>query len=540
MIQISNYTHDPYAGSALYQPISSGLSPGAPASALVEFGAGYGAQPYANYEPSGAGQSFASLVDYEAARYSASDAQSSSASTAAVREDASYTSTEREVAVYHDSQLEALPSQNVSNETQSPSNAESVGQGAMPQNSSRLISDGKKTDASTGKVSVSPQLDRMPGAVAGHAASGAELRNGKILANAHQKVSANEGEMQKTAKQTSRVRTQEGLSQDNATAHVASRGLPTKAETQQAQLASAAGQASEGLGVDAKKGKVSLSGLQHRLEREDSQGAGAAKGGKVLAMAGLAAEASQIRQPRAQELRQRTSLQEGESRSEGSKNLSKREQRMRIEVIDQRARSQTQGAETAAGVRQPEGSVAEMAVHLRGDGASAELGQGVARNVSAANPSAGSMSDHLAKDLREVYNTDIVRQAQIILKNDTTGLIRMTLHPETLGNVKIKLNLTDNKIAGTIVVESDEALKAFAKEMKSLEQAFLDGGFDGASLDLSVDPDASGNDGRQQQNGGDKTPFFSHSFAANGYDDASLDISEFQDMLSEISVNVLV
>jgi hypothetical protein len=58
--------------------------------------------------------------------------------------------------------------------------------------------------------------------------------------------------------------------------------------------------------------------------------------------------------------------------------------------------------------------------------------------------------------------------------------------------------MAENKITGHIIVESEEALRAFEREVHSLEQAFLDSGFDGAALDFSL---AQGRDntGRQQE-----------------------------------------
>jgi flagellar hook-length control protein FliK len=101
----------------------------------------------------------------------------------------------------------------------------------------------------------------------------------------------------------------------------------------------------------------------------------------------------------------------------------------------------------------------------------------------------------LARELHQSFNNDIVRHASVILRENNEGLIRLALKPESLGNVKIQLELADNKIIGHIVVESEEALRAFEKEVSSLEKAFRDSGFDGASLQMSLASDG----GEQQQ-----------------------------------------
>jgi flagellar hook-length control protein FliK len=90
-----------------------------------------------------------------------------------------------------------------------------------------------------------------------------------------------------------------------------------------------------------------------------------------------------------------------------------------------------------------------------------------------------------------------------------------------LGNVKIQLEMTENKITGHIIVETNEALRAFEREIHSLEQAFRDSGFAGADLDTAL---ASGNEGSgadQQWRGGETEPFFSERFAASSYDAVS-------------------
>jgi hypothetical protein len=69
------------------------------------------------------------------------------------------------------------------------------------------------------------------------------------------------------------------------------------------------------------------------------------------------------------------------------------------------------------------------------------------------------------------------------------------LKPESLGNVKIRLEMAENKITGHITVESEEALRAFEKEITSLEKAFVESGFEGASLEMSL----AGNGGGAEQ-----------------------------------------
>jgi flagellar hook-length control protein FliK len=108
-----------------------------------------------------------------------------------------------------------------------------------------------------------------------------------------------------------------------------------------------------------------------------------------------------------------------------------------------------------------------------------------------------AMENLLARELHQNFNSDIVRHASAILRDGNEGIIKLALKPESLGNVKIRLEMAENKIIGHIVVESEEALRAFEKEISSLEKAFRDSGFDGASLEMSLASD--GGAGQQWQ-----------------------------------------
>jgi hypothetical protein len=130
-----------------------------------------------------------------------------------------------------------------------------------------------------------------------------------------------------------------------------------------------------------------------------------------------------------------------------------------------------------------------------------------------------SFEDFLARELHQNLNGDIVRHASVALRDGGEGTIRLALRPESLGNVKIRLEMADNKVTGHIVVESEAALRAFEREIASLEQAFRDSGFDGADLDMSL---ARGGGGMEQGWAGEEAgrPSTPERLAARRYDAA--------------------
>jgi flagellar hook-length control protein FliK len=125
-------------------------------------------------------------------------------------------------------------------------------------------------------------------------------------------------------------------------------------------------------------------------------------------------------------------------------------------------------------------------------------------------PQSKLFEDALARELRGDLSTDIIRDATVIARNGGEGTIRLSLRPASLGDVKIRLEMTENKITGHIVVESNEALRAFQKELPVLEKAFKDSGFNETNLEMSL---AWGNSA-EGWNFGSKDERFENDFSA--------------------------
>ncbi|MCL2801055.1 MAG: flagellar hook-length control protein FliK [Treponema sp.] len=170
--------------------------------------------------------------------------------------------------------------------------------------------------------------------------------------------------------------------------------------------------------------------------------------------------------------------------------------------------------EAAASRNMSSGSIQEVTLDLR----LPENGQGSLAQTTWEAKAGTAMESLLARELHQNFNGDIVRHASMILRNGGEGIIRIALHPETLGNVKIHLQMTENKITGIIVVDSEEALNAFRKEMSALEQAFKEAGFENASLDLSLSSD--GANANQQELDASALLNTAMRNAASGYDDS--------------------
>jgi flagellar hook-length control protein FliK len=176
----------------------------------------------------------------------------------------------------------------------------------------------------------------------------------------------------------------------------------------------------------------------------------------------------------------------------------------------------------------------EITVNLRGETRGASAGE---RDFGSFKAS-GTFENFLARELQQSLNGEIVRQAQVMLREGGEGTIRLSLKPEFLGKVKIHLEMTENKITGKIVVESGEALRAFEREMQALEQSFRSEGFDGANLSLEL---AEHKDPRSSEGGWQANSEKSLIRTASSKYDGSVDkVLYFGAAYSAKQINVLI
>jgi flagellar hook-length control protein FliK len=156
----------------------------------------------------------------------------------------------------------------------------------------------------------------------------------------------------------------------------------------------------------------------------------------------------------------------------------------------------------AASFTSHRGTESEILVDLKLNGGNPQ-NSAPAEAAGGAPSGAPSFESALAREIEGNLGYNILREAQIIARSGGEGTIKLSLKPETLGNVKIRLEMAENKITGRILVESPEALRAFSRELPVLEQSFRDSGFNGASLELSLAQEGAGGQESGGQNGGD-------------------------------------
>jgi len=101
--------------------------------------------------------------------------------------------------------------------------------------------------------------------------------------------------------------------------------------------------------------------------------------------------------------------------------------------------------------------------------------------------------------LREMAGTELVRASTMVLR-DGGGEIRLVLKPESLGSVRVRMNLVDNHIEGRIIVDSAAVKHVFDGSVDTLRRALTAEGFQMGSLQVSVGgQDAQADQGRQDR-----------------------------------------
>ncbi len=124
--------------------------------------------------------------------------------------------------------------------------------------------------------------------------------------------------------------------------------------------------------------------------------------------------------------------------------------------------------------------------------------------------------------LREMAGSELARAAGIILRDGGSGEIRLVLKPESLGSVRVRLNLSDNVIDGKIFVDNPEVKHVLEGSIDSLTRALSADGFKTASLQVSV----SGNGGEDQRR--DRDPLaVARIETERGFADAVADMERF-------------
>ncbi|WP_028974876.1 flagellar hook-length control protein FliK [Spirochaeta cellobiosiphila] len=108
-------------------------------------------------------------------------------------------------------------------------------------------------------------------------------------------------------------------------------------------------------------------------------------------------------------------------------------------------------------------------------------GSGKKIEVSSSKQFATVLKDRLDKST----NNQIVDQAKFVLKDGNAGEIKLILKPESLGRVRIQIDMHEKNIVGKIFVENNIVKQVFEDNMSSLNRSFNSAGYQ-TSIDVEV------------------------------------------------------
>lgn len=91
-----------------------------------------------------------------------------------------------------------------------------------------------------------------------------------------------------------------------------------------------------------------------------------------------------------------------------------------------------------------------------------------------------------ASRLSDAVKSEMVKHSGIILRNGGSGEIHLVLKPESLGSVRVKLNLEDTHIVGKIIVDNNTVREIIRQNLGDLETALQEKGYESASLNVFV------------------------------------------------------
>src|SRR6056297_1722037 len=155
---------------------------------------------------------------------------------------------------------------------------------------------------------------------------------------------------------------------------------------------------------------------------------------------------------------------------------------------------------TGKGISNENGdSLQVMQVNLRGDA-------GQSSSAASAKSIGSGVRNELMQQLQDHLNKDIVKRSSILIRENGSGEIKLDLKPDNLGQVRIRITMENNNIAGKIFVENSNVKEAFDQNMQQLYRAFKEHGFENAALNVSVGDQGSEQRERNRSHGPQLSP----------------------------------
>jgi len=162
----------------------------------------------------------------------------------------------------------------------------------------------------------------------------------------------------------------------------------------------------------------------------------------------------------------------------------------KLVLIDLRASVKAEDQDPAAG-REQRNNALKTASPRKAEQEGGELALVLrARSETAAKPEAQAAQRQGGPDLQRAFLErtipEVVQRTQIILREGGEGEIRLVLKPESLGSVRVRLQIGDSHLEGRIIVENNSVKELFESGLDQLKTALKGEGFQTANLEVTV------------------------------------------------------
>jgi flagellar hook-length control protein FliK len=151
-----------------------------------------------------------------------------------------------------------------------------------------------------------------------------------------------------------------------------------------------------------------------------------------------------------------------------------------------------------------------------------------------AAPSMAPAAQTTLERLQDMTGSELLHATNLVLK-DGGGEIRLVLKPDSLGSVRVRMNLVDNVIEGKIIVDSSAVKQVVDGSIDALRRALTAEGFQMGSLQVSVGGQNADTGDRQEQ---EQQPPAIRRIAAQGFDRSIPGVENLS--LGDLLVNVFV
>ncbi len=168
-----------------------------------------------------------------------------------------------------------------------------------------------------------------------------------------------------------------------------------------------------------------------------------------------------------------------------------------IHVVDLRKRAADKSPDGTGSSQK----IAQASPAAKEPGALFMLQPGTLKDIEAPRkvaPASAAASQSGLERLREMAGSELLRASNLVLR-DGGGEIRLLLKPESLGSVRIRMNLVDNKVEGRIIVDTSAVKQVIDQSIDALSRALTAGGFQTSSLEVSVGGQNADNGRRMQE-----------------------------------------